>query len=1140
MKALLKAVSSSTLSVAALAVLLAIVWFGGEYFDYPVKKRILIMLGVLAAWIVLYVIQRVIAVRNALLIEKRLRAQAEEQIASVRPDKKPEVKALEKQLTEAIHSLKTSRFGRGALYALPWYMIIGPPGVGKTTALLESGLSFPYLSKGKKGVRGVGGTRNCDWWFTDQGILLDTAGRYTTEIEDRDEWLSFLDLLKKCRKRKPINGAIVAMSIQDILEASEESLEAHAKNIRERIDELTRRLELIFPVYLIFTKCDLLNGFVEFFEDFSKSDRAQVWGATLPYAQPAGESLETLFEEEVKKLYLRLASQRVAALSADRPAAKKRQIYSFPVQLALLQKKLAAFAGALFRPNPYQESSVFRGFYLTSGTQEGAPIDQVVAALGQAFGLEEAKDLPAPPAEKKSYFIYNLFTKIIFPDQGLARSSARAVRRARILRGAALAGSLGVFLFVAVSLCISFFGNRGLVRSVGEAAVRVKDTEQGTHDLAVRLGRLDGLRKELERLVAYHEESLPLRLRWGLYRGREVEGPARRIYFRHLKALFLDPTEKQLIEELEARLAQPSKSKNDLQELTNVYEAYLRLSKRLPPADNLLERILSQRNLAGEHRWSLEGGASGTLSGAEHLAFYISQLEHEDAPGFKPEQDLMERIKPVIQGTLMISQTFDEVIKQLENARPEMNADAIITGPARGILQVGHKFSGLYTQEGWDKHVSRAIRERARGLSTRYAEAGLPWPPEEIEADLRQNYLSDYTRHWRSFLGSVKLDPERFRNLESAAQSLESLTGPESPYRELFEKCWKMQAITVSEGVTKNAVEANFDWLKEVLQSLYNLREVLSLFSKDTVPGKRVLRDFQVNPALGGLRTAIHTAMEAVRKAVNSIPPDHREPARAILQQPIEESIAALRREAQDEANQLWKREVHEVFQAKALGKFPFAEAAEEEISRADFSKLFSPKGGSLWKVHATLKELESLNIEGQPLIAPSIEFRHEVGANAAALRDALYEKEGEKIAVPFSITLFQRAEVEEIELRLGDRTFLYSERPDHKGDMTWSEEQPGGARLSIDVRTNSPIKQWERIDHLKKEWGILHLFRLGVMASVVPGGFDCRWEFKDVPVAGGARKSFLVDSKVALPHGKNPFVKGFFETFRCPEVVCR
>jgi type VI secretion system protein ImpL len=90
---------------------------------------------------------------------------------------------------------------RRNLYELPWYVIIGPPGSGKTTALVNSGLHFPLAAQlGAGAVRGVGGTRNCDWWFTDQAVLLDTAGRYTTQDShatvDKAAWLGFLDLLK--------------------------------------------------------------------------------------------------------------------------------------------------------------------------------------------------------------------------------------------------------------------------------------------------------------------------------------------------------------------------------------------------------------------------------------------------------------------------------------------------------------------------------------------------------------------------------------------------------------------------------------------------------------------------------------------------------------------------------------------------------------------------------------------------------------------------------------------------------------------------------------------------------------------------------------------------------------------------------
>ena len=92
-----------------------------------------------------------------------------------------------------MQALKARRDGAG-LYDLPWYMIIGPPGAGKTTVLVNSGLNFPLAEKfGKEALRGVGGTRSCDWWFTDQAVLLDTAGRYTTQDSNQQRRRSGLD-----------------------------------------------------------------------------------------------------------------------------------------------------------------------------------------------------------------------------------------------------------------------------------------------------------------------------------------------------------------------------------------------------------------------------------------------------------------------------------------------------------------------------------------------------------------------------------------------------------------------------------------------------------------------------------------------------------------------------------------------------------------------------------------------------------------------------------------------------------------------------------------------------------------------------------------------------------------------------------
>ena len=143
------------------------------------------------------------AARAARELEAALAQQASQQLDSVRPDLQPELDEIRAEFEKAIGALKSSKLGRGrrdALYVLPWYLIIGPPGAGKTTALRNSGLEFPHLSGGNRGVRGIGGTRNCDWWLTNEAVLLDTAGRWSTQEQDHDEWLGFLEMLRKYRK----------------------------------------------------------------------------------------------------------------------------------------------------------------------------------------------------------------------------------------------------------------------------------------------------------------------------------------------------------------------------------------------------------------------------------------------------------------------------------------------------------------------------------------------------------------------------------------------------------------------------------------------------------------------------------------------------------------------------------------------------------------------------------------------------------------------------------------------------------------------------------------------------------------------------------------------------------------------------
>jgi len=186
-----------------------------------------VRLGLIAALFILWLVWLILAQRRAIRANRLFVTELAAPVEKPLDPASAGVAAVNARFQEIMAELKRRKLGgRRLLREMPWYVIIGPPAGGKTTALRQSGLDFPF-DLGDD-LQGVGGTRNCDWFFTEDAVLIDTAGRYALQESDPQvdaaEWLGFLDLLKKHRVlgEEPVAVAGAADPLQVVAEVEGE------------------------------------------------------------------------------------------------------------------------------------------------------------------------------------------------------------------------------------------------------------------------------------------------------------------------------------------------------------------------------------------------------------------------------------------------------------------------------------------------------------------------------------------------------------------------------------------------------------------------------------------------------------------------------------------------------------------------------------------------------------------------------------------------------------------------------------------------------------------------------------------------------------------------------------------------------
>jgi type VI secretion system protein ImpL len=987
---------------------------GGTTPFASVSVRVWTIVGVFAAFFLITFLRHWLARRaNAKLINSML---ANDELVSMGSDMSAdEIEMIRERFEQALKTLRDNpvdgRKSRNYLFELPWYIIIGPPGTGKTTILRNSGLDFPLAAEGQAAIAGIGGTRNCDWWISNEAVLIDTAGRYTTQDVnqgiDAAAWGGFLELLKQHRRRRPVNGVMLAISMADVALASEADRTKQAETLRQRLRELHRAFGMRLPVYVMFTKCDLIAGFEEYFDGISDAEREQVWGMTLPYDDEQ-LTFGPLFETGFVDLTGRLEKRLPLKLADERNNSRRCRIYSFPHEFGSLAMVLRGFVSDVFKVNRYEAQPLLRGVFFTSGTQEGTPFDRLLGAMSRSFSLAPSQQLPMS-GQGKAFFIKKLLTDVIFTEQNLIGRNSKLERRLAATYAAGYAAVIGL------AILLSAYWIWGLNSSLAQ----VEQARTAAETLETRLAEADQNRSLVNILPALDaaralQESVALPPAWWLTSWLSVDArpslaPAADETYDNVLKNYLLPaltarigTQVQLLssagdknnpalrEQLETYLMLTTGENYDAEKIRKAFRAEADAAFPLAP-DNRDDMVEHMDRLAGLLPAAAQGGSTAGAGAGAASDVVIDQARN--------------RLTETPQAT----DIYQRMVADAEQ-RYQLAPISIVNLLGTGVLRADtatrggtNVVPGIYTKDGFYNffllHLPDYIRQ-STGTDWVLGGSGMTEGAyDALAKEVVDQYVKDYIAAWRGAVNQVRIID--FETLGRGQLVLQDLSSPQSsltkllttlrdntnlPLPSLKDVAGATTPGTGAQDQTKTGGTSAGGLAASALAATADAAgnaAVSAALGDQPWPGDAIGEAFRpltslVDPAntqnslaavqqlfgdLFGAVSTIATAPEPEAAAFDYVSQRAKNPANDSLAQlkvaaatkpePVRSMVSyvvnrnweLMVKLSHDHVNTVWQQQVVPVCNAVLADRYPFSPDAKEEVALQDFTDLFKPAG---------------------------------------------------------------------------------------------------------------------------------------------------------------------------------------------------
>lgn len=1123
----------SAMAVAGICLLIAYqghrLAFGDERPWATLYARQMTLAAVIAAWLLLRVLPWFIGLRRQHRLFRQL-----SQVAASQPAERIEEQLLTESFKRAIRLLKQRQFTGGGLlrlcyqrigrryrYQLPWYLVLGADGCGKDRALKHAGLDVYHLISQKEHAASA---HQCDWYLTPKGVLVSPAGDYLHE--DNRLWRLLLALLTRYRVCQPINGVVLAISVQDLLHLSADEQYAQAMALRKRLLELRRRFKIDFPVYFMITQTDRLAGFSQFFSQFDGPELDQYWGMTFPWQAGRQQSfrLQQVFDAGYDHLQYRLNSALADTLVAERDLRQRAKIFAFPQAFSALRPPLLRYLAIVCsRPND-EHNLMPRGLFFTSANQKTGAKPGGAARKDNIFDYGYAQESPVdedshiPPPQ--SYFLKSLFREIILAEGGLAGLSFWSSCRRRML-SIAVCGGLLLSIAVTAAGCIASYHNNTLYLS--EADQRIAALTRLSADLNAAekpllprlLPFLDKLRR-LARAEGFDIQRPPLTYRMGLYRGGQLENARDEVYQHALKRLLLPLVAQQI--QLVLYQADFSDTEFTYQALTAykmLYESqhydggYLRswLIATLPAMPGVSSLDNAQREQLLRHLNLL-------ISDSPLRSPYARDQRLEtEAQNAIQENTLTRRAYHRLKQTLMHHHRFAGVsLADLTDGPAEL---AFVRKSGMPVMQ---PVPGLYTPQGYWQGVDARVGEVVDGLLRQdrwVLNRTLSPDREDIINQVRYFYMNDFIQQWDHFLNDICLAQPL--TLTQQIDSIRMMSGEHSPLRQLLINVSRIVSLPVP-AADEQPASASEPFGQQTLRAFSQIFPMAQEQELTRAPEQMARNHFRYitnlaspSPAgnegipfdgiikqLGGLYLYLSTLQN--NGEPSSPPGDLLAGLQADamrLPSPFRQLVLSLAEGANHETHrqrwlrlhQLFEAQIGEFYQLAVDNRYPLTAKSAKEVSPDDLAHLFAPNTGlaDRFFTRYLADKVNTLAAEWQflPWVSrfDSAEEKRLLRffKRAAAIRDAFFRQDSRAPTFSFIVRpLKMDHRILSLELEIDGQTFEYNHGSSMDYHFNWPGlKRTGNARLSLrladhavkTIETSGPWALHRLLDRASARW---------------------------------------------------------------------